>query len=166
MKGDGMATVRKEIVVDVEIEEVWDAVRDFRALHERLVPGFAVDTRLEGEDRIVTFFDGSVYRERLISVSDGDRRLAWTIVDGPWTHHSGSVELHAEDRNRTRFVWTTDMLPHETAEATEQMMEKGMKIIHATLEAKTRAGGGNERDRVAERDRLPGAFSRNARSAR
>ena len=132
-----MATVRKQIVVDATIEEVWDAVRDFGALPERLVPGFATDARLEGEDRIVTFFNGTVLRERLISLSDADRRLAWTIVDGPWTHHNGSVELYAENPNRTRFVWTTDLLPHETAEATEQMMEKGMKVIHATLEGRS-----------------------------
>lgn len=130
-----MATVRKEIVVDAVIEEVWDAVRDFGALHERLVPGFATDTRLEGEDRIVTFFNGNVLRERLISLSDTDRRLAWTIVDGPWTHHNGSVELYPADRNRTRFVWTSDVLPHGTAEATEQLMAQGISIAHATLEA-------------------------------
>jgi hypothetical protein len=129
-----MATVRKEIVVDVSIEEVWDAVRDFGALHERLVPGFATDARLEGEDRVVTFFNGNVLRERLISLNDSDRRLAWTIVDGPWTHHNGSVELYPADRNRTRFVWTTDMLPHEAAGATEQLVEQGIRIAHATLE--------------------------------
>jgi predicted GIY-YIG superfamily endonuclease len=132
-----MATVRKEIVVDVAIEEVWDAVRDFGALHERLAPGFVTDTRVDAEDRVVTFFNGSVLRERLISLSDTDRRLAWTIVDGPWTHHNGSVELYTEGRNRTRFVWTTDMLPHEAAEAIEQTIEHGMRIIHATLEGRS-----------------------------
>jgi hypothetical protein len=40
---------------------VWDAVRDFGALHHRLVPGFVVEARLEGDDRVVTFFNGAVY---------------------------------------------------------------------------------------------------------
>jgi uncharacterized protein YndB with AHSA1/START domain len=133
-----MATVRREIVVDVPIDEVWDAVRDYGALHQRLVPGFATDTRLEGEDRIVTFFNGNVLRERLISLDDSGHRLAWTIVDGPWTHHNGAVELYEEDRGRTRFVWTTDILPHETAESTQEMVEKGMSIIRATLESQSR----------------------------
>jgi hypothetical protein len=67
-----LASVLRQIIVDVPIEAVWDAVRDFGALHERLVPGFATDTRLEGEDRIVTFFNGSVMRERMISLSDDE----------------------------------------------------------------------------------------------
>jgi hypothetical protein len=32
-----------------------DAMRDFGALHARLVPGFVLDTRLDGDVRIVTF---------------------------------------------------------------------------------------------------------------
>lgn len=59
-----MASIRRETVVDVPIEDVWDAVRDYGALHERLAPGFATDTRLEGEDRIVTFFNGNTLDTR------------------------------------------------------------------------------------------------------
>jgi hypothetical protein len=129
-----MATVRRTIDVDVPIAEVWDAVRDFGALHERVAAGFATATQLEGEDRVVTFFDGAVHRERLISSDDELRRLAWTIVDGPWTHHSGSVELFAESVRRTRFVWTTDMLPHDTADGTTKMIDHACAQIKTTLE--------------------------------
>jgi uncharacterized membrane protein len=128
-----VASIRREIVVDVPIDEVWDAVRDYGALHERLAAGYATDTRLDGDDRIVTFVNGTVVRERLISLDDEERRMVWTIVDGPWTHHNGSVELHVADGNRTRFVWTTDILPHETAEATVPMVEQGMEAIRKTL---------------------------------
>ena len=50
-----MASIRKETVIDVGADHVWAALRDWGALHERLVPGFVVDARLDGEDRIVTF---------------------------------------------------------------------------------------------------------------
>jgi hypothetical protein len=136
-EGDGMATVRKEVVVGVPLKDVWDAVRDFGALHERLARGSVTDTRLEGEDRIVTFLNGTVMRERLISVSDAEHRLVWTILDGPWTHHNGSVELYEEGEGRTRFVWTTDILPHELDEATEQSVEEVIKSIRATLEGES-----------------------------
>jgi uncharacterized protein YndB with AHSA1/START domain len=129
-----VATVRREIVVDVPIEEVWDAVRDYGALHERLAAGFATATRLEGEDRIVTFANGAVYRERLISSDDAAYRLAWTIVDGPWTHHNGSVELFVEPNEQTRFVWTTDMLPSDVAVQTEPAIDAAMPLIKQTLE--------------------------------
>jgi uncharacterized protein YndB with AHSA1/START domain len=136
-----VATVRREIVVDVPIEEVWDAVRDFGALHQRVAAGFATATRLEGEDRIVTFASGAVYRERLIGSDDAAHRLAWTIVDGPWTHHNGSVELLAEPNERTRFVWTTDMLPSEVAAQTEPTIDAAMPLIKKTLESNRAARG-------------------------
>jgi hypothetical protein len=132
--------VRREIVVNVPIEQVWDAVRDYGALHERLAAGFATATRLEGDDRIVTFANGAVFRERLISSDDEARRLAWTIVDGPWTHHNGSVELFAEPEERTRLVWTTDMLPDDVAAETEPTIDAAMPLIKATLENNRSAG--------------------------
>jgi polyketide cyclase/dehydrase/lipid transport protein len=129
-----MATVRREILVDVPLDEVWDAVSDFGALHERLASGFATATQLEGEDRIVTFFNGAVRRERLISSDDQVHRLAWTIVDGPWTHHNGSIELLADSKGKTRLVWTTDILPHETAVGTGSLIDHACPLIKATLE--------------------------------
>jgi activator of HSP90 ATPase len=134
-----MATIRRTINVDVPISEVWDAVRDFGALHQRVAAGFATATRLEGDDRVVTFFNGTVYRERLISSNNKQHRLAWTIVDGPWTHHNGCVELFAESDHRTRFVWTTDLLPHETADATAEMVDRACEQIKITLEQNYRA---------------------------
>jgi hypothetical protein len=132
-RSNRVASIRREIIVDVPIDEVWDAVRDYGALHERLAAGFATDTQLDGDDRIVTFFNGTSVRERLISLSDEERRLVWTIVDGPWTHHNGSVELHVADDNRTRFVWTTDILPDETVATTEPMVDQAMEAIRETL---------------------------------
>ena len=38
-----MASVIRTTVIDSGVDEVWAAVRDFGALHERLVPGFVVD---------------------------------------------------------------------------------------------------------------------------
>src|SRR4051794_8802906 len=59
-----MASIQKERTIEASPDEVWAALRDWGALHERLVPGFVVDTQLDGEDRIVTFFNGAVARER------------------------------------------------------------------------------------------------------
>ena len=128
-----MACVRQEIVIDAPPEEVWDALRDWGALHTRLVPGFVVDTRLEGADRIVTFFDGSIVREVLIDRDDAARRLAWTIVDGPYIHHNGVAEVRDAGDGRAHFVWTTDLLPDTLAERTAAMMAQGVRVAAATL---------------------------------
>jgi hypothetical protein len=130
-----MASIRKEIVIEAPPDRVWAALRDFGAVHERLVPGFVVDARLEGRDRIVTFFTGTVLRERLVDVDDFARRLVWSIRDAPYTHHNGSAQVLAEGDGRTRFVWVTDLLPDDLAAPTEEMMERGGVALRRTLEA-------------------------------
>lgn len=134
-----MASIRVERTIEASPEEVWDALRDWGALHERLVPGFVVGTELDGEDRIVTFFNGAVARERLVDLSEEDRRLVWTIVEGPYTHHNGAAQAHAGEDGTTRFVWVADLLPDGAAPATAEMMERGAETAKQTLEAAARA---------------------------
>lgn len=130
-----MASIRKEILIDASPEEVWDALRDWGALHERLVPGFVVDTRLDGDDRIVTFFNGTTVRELFVDLDDEARRLAWSVVEGPYTHHNASAQVFADEQGRTRFVWIADLLPHELAERTAGLMEQGTNTVKKTLES-------------------------------
>ena len=129
-----MACVRKEVVIDTPPERAWDALRDWAAVHQRLVPGFVVDARLEGEDRVVTFFNGAVVRELLVDLDDVARRLVWSVVEGPYTHHNASAQLFADGDGKTRFVWIADFLPHEVAPQIDAMMERGTAVVKATLE--------------------------------
>jgi uncharacterized protein YndB with AHSA1/START domain len=129
-----MASIRRETTIAASPEQVWDAVRDFGALHERLVPGFVVDTEMDGGDRIVTFFNGAKVREVLIDSDDEARRLVWSIVDGPYTHHNGAIDVLAGDDGGSVFVWTSDLLPDAAAETTAQMMERGSAVAKQTLE--------------------------------
>jgi Polyketide cyclase / dehydrase and lipid transport len=129
-----MAHIRKQVLIDARPEDVWAAVRDWGALHVRLVPGFVVDTRLEGEDRIVTFADGTVLREVLVDLDDDARRLAWSVVDGPYTHHNGCAQVFSEGDDHARFVWTADLLPNDLAARTDAAMEQGTNLVKKTLE--------------------------------
>jgi len=133
-----MTSIRRETLIDARPEDVWSALRDWGALHERLVPGFVVDTRLDGEDRIVTFGNGLVVRERLIALDDDARRIVWSVVDGPYTHHNGAAQVFAEDDGKTRFVWTADLLPDELAESTGAAMTLGTDTVRKTLETSSR----------------------------
>src|SRR3954464_10268117 len=123
-----MATLRKEIHIEARPEAIWDAARDVGALHTRLVPGFVVDARLEGDARIVTFGNGMVVRELIISVDDQRRRLAWTAVGGRTTHYNAVLEVLA-DGSGTRVVWTTDLLPDDVAAAIAAMQENGLAAM-------------------------------------
>src|SRR5881392_1442828 len=99
-----MASIRTETIIDASPEDVWDALRDWGALHTRLVPGFVTTCRLDGADRIVTFFNDVTVRERLITRDDLTRRLVWSVVDGPYGHHNGAAQVLLDAGGATRFV--------------------------------------------------------------
>lgn len=129
-----MASIRKERLIDAPADEVWDALRDWGAIHERLVPGFVTDVQLDGGDRIVTFFNGAVVREVLVDSDEGQRRLVWSVVDGPYTHHNGVAQVFSEGDGGSRFVWTADLLPNEAAAPTAEMMERGIEVLKQAQE--------------------------------
>jgi carbon monoxide dehydrogenase subunit G len=128
-----MATIRKEVRIEARPETAWDALRDVGALHTRVAPGFVTDVRLEEGARIVTFGNGMVAREVIVSVEDDVRRLVWSIVGGRMTHHNGSAQVFADGPEGSRFVWTTDLLPDALAPSIEAMMAQTMPIIQATI---------------------------------
>jgi len=130
-----MASLYKEVLIDARPEDVWDAVRDIGALHTRLVPGFVVDTRLDGDARIVTFGNGMTVREPILSIDDQRRRLAWAAVGGAATHYNASLQLFAEEKG-TRAVWIMDFLPGELAGQLGAMQQQGLAVMKKTLEAK------------------------------
>src|SRR2546421_12893343 len=101
-----MASIRREILIEARPDAVWDAVRDVGAVHERLAPGFVVDTRLEEGARVVTFGSGQVARELIVDLDDQAHRLAWAVVDSPrLTHHNASLQVFADGDGRSRVVW-------------------------------------------------------------
>jgi carbon monoxide dehydrogenase subunit G len=134
-----MASIIRETRIDADPADVWDALRDFAAVHERLVPGFVVECRVDRPgSRTVTFFDGAVAREILVGVDDGARRLAYSVVEGPLgtTHHNASAQVLADSERRTRFVWTTDVLPDAAATPIGQLMDRGIAVLKETLESR------------------------------
>ncbi len=130
-----MATLHKEVSIEASPEEVWDAVRDVGALHTRLVPGFVVKTELEGDTRVVTFGNGLVAREPILSVDDERRRLAWSATGGRATHYNAVLQV-LPDGSGTRVVWTIDLLPHELAPVIAGMQDQGLAVMKRTLERK------------------------------
>ena len=130
-----MASIRKEIVIEASPKRVWDAVRDVGAVHERLAPGFVVDTRLEGGARVVTFANGLVARELIVDVDDEARRLAWAVVGSPrLTHHNASMQVFDDGDRGSRVVWIADLLPNENAGTIAAMIDEGLGTMKKTLE--------------------------------
>ncbi|SDT16975.1 SRPBCC family protein [Bradyrhizobium canariense] len=111
-----MASLQKDIQLSARPDEVWDAVRDFGALHTRLAPGFVLDTRLDGDGaRIVTFASGTVLRELLVDCDETRRRLVYAIISERVKHYSASVQVLDDHDGRSRLLWIIDFLPNDIA---------------------------------------------------
>jgi hypothetical protein len=129
-----MASIRKEIPLNVGADRVWDVLRDVGAVHRRLAPEFVVDTRLEGDSRVVTFANGMVARELIVDIDDNARRIAYAVVEGGPEHHNASMQVFADGQDRSRLVWITDLLPNDMAPMIGGMVEQGTAVMKRTLE--------------------------------
>ncbi|MGY3532167.1 MULTISPECIES: SRPBCC family protein [Bradyrhizobium] len=126
-----MASIHKDIPIDAPADQVWDALRDFGALHTRLVPGFVTDTKLDGDVRIVSFANGTMARETLVDCDDKRRRLVYAITSERVKQHSASVQVFADGDARCRVVWIADVLPHEIAPYMDAQMDLGAAAMQA-----------------------------------
>ena len=90
-----MPTMRKDIVTLATAAQAWDAVRDMGALHTRLVPGFVIDTKTEPGARVVTFANGVIVRERIVTLDEVRKRLVWTAESKLTTHYNSSARVES-----------------------------------------------------------------------
>jgi carbon monoxide dehydrogenase subunit G len=128
-----MASIHKEILIDASPDHVWDALRDFGAVHTRLAPGFVIDARLDGDARIVTFANGNVAREQLVDCDEARRRLVYAIANERVSHYSASVQVTADGEARSRLIWIVDVLPHEIAPYIAAQMDQAALAMQKTL---------------------------------
>jgi Polyketide cyclase / dehydrase and lipid transport len=129
-----MASVYRKIMTTARADDVWSAIRDVGALHTRLVPGFVVDTKLEGAVRIVTFGNGMVVREPIVTVDDQAKRLVWSAEGGITQHYNASVQVSANDDGSSKVVWIADFLPDDAAAAISSAIDAGMAVMKTTLD--------------------------------
>jgi uncharacterized protein YndB with AHSA1/START domain len=130
-----MASIRKEIPLNAPPEDVWAAIRDVGAIHTRLAQQFVIDTKLDGDSRLVTFADGAMVRERVVDIDDRARRLAYAIVDWQTSHHNASFQVVPDGDGRCRVIWIAHFLPDTLAQLVDGFMEQGCASMKRTLEA-------------------------------
>lgn len=128
-----MASIHNDIPLNASARDVWDAVRDFGALHQRLVPGFVTACTLDGDARIVTFANGAVARELLVDCDDARRRLVYAINNERLKHYSASVQVLADGEHKSRLVWTIDMLPNELAAYVQGQTKEAVVAMHGAF---------------------------------
>ena len=130
-----MATIHKEIPVGADPETVWAAVREVGAAHLRLFPDLVTDIRMEEGARTVTFVNGLVLRELIVTVDEASRRIVYASVGGSATHHNASIQVFEEGPGRARVSWITDFLPDALAPTIGGLVEQGSALMKRTLES-------------------------------
>ncbi|WP_062438502.1 SRPBCC family protein [Herbidospora daliensis] len=128
-----MASVRVELPIDAPPDHVWDVIRDIGAVHERLLPGRVAGTAIEDGRRLLTFPDGNVVTELIVSLDDTARRFSYAVVEGarpPLTHHHASFEVRPDGV----LVWTADFLPDSAYADVEIRMRYGAAEMKTAIE--------------------------------
>ncbi len=131
-----MATIHNDVSLDAPVSDVWDAVRDFGAVHTRLAPGFVTACRLDGEARIVTCANGAVAREMLVTCDEARRRLVYAISNERLKHYSAAVQVIADGAGKCRLLWTIDLLPNELASYIEGQTRLAVATMHRAFPPK------------------------------
>jgi hypothetical protein len=120
-----MASIYKDIPLDARPDDVWAAVRDYGAVHQRVAPGFVTDCKLDGDSRVVTFANGNVAKELLVTMDDARKRLVYAVVSPRVKQHSASIQIFADGEGRSRMVWIADVLPDEIGPYIDGQMDLG-----------------------------------------
>jgi carbon monoxide dehydrogenase subunit G len=132
-----MATIVKDVQLNAKPEAVWDALADFGALHERLVPGFVTACEFDGDARTITFANGSTAREMLVSSDSERRRLVYAIAANERIkHYSASAQVTDDGSGGARLTWTIDLLPKEIAPYISGQMDLGAAAMQKAFAKK------------------------------
>lgn len=135
---DGMAFIRVEFDVEADCAAAWQVIGDWEAGPVGMAPGFVVSSEATGDVRVVTFADGFVARERLVSRDEGRCRIAYSLTgDAGPVHDNAVMEVVAAGPRRCRFLWSRDVLPDEAAGPLRAVMHEAAPIITSALERLT-----------------------------
>ncbi|WP_293881838.1 SRPBCC family protein, partial [Sphingomonas sp.] len=126
--------VTTKIVIAASPAKVWDAVRDVYAVDTRLVPGMVTKVGRIGDVRTVTFANGFVVHERIVSVDDRARRITYSAFGGNATYHLATMKVVAERHQRSKVIWQTRFLPAELEPFIKHNMQAGAQVMKAHLE--------------------------------
>ncbi len=111
-----MASISKEIAIESSANDVWEVIGDFETGPSRMAPGFVVGTSVDADTRTVTFADGTVARERLVSVDHESRRIVYSVVGDSMrpAHDNASMQVLADSKESCRLVLDPRRAPRRT----------------------------------------------------
>ena len=129
-----MASIIRELTLEVNADVAWSAVRKVDEVHTKLAPGIVSRVSLEGGVRHVVFASGLEIDELIVAIDDDSRRVVYAAQNRA-KHHQASMQVAPEGKDRCRFTWITDVLPEEAASRFANVMDQALPIIKRTIEA-------------------------------
>jgi hypothetical protein len=141
-----MSTIRRDVMLEVGIEDAWAALRRVGDARDLFAPVLA-DSRLDGDIRSVRFANGMEARERILDVDEEHRRVAYAVIEPAVAYHHASMQLETAGPGRCQFVWITDVLPAEAAEMMTPLIEQGTAAFKRNVERRPAASAAGTRAR-------------------
>lgn len=135
-----MATITAEVSLQSDADTAWKALSDFGAAGE-LFSGVLVDCKRDGDKRTITFANGLVASEQLVTLDHDRRRFVYSVTGAPFTQHSASMQI-LPDGEGCRFVWISDFLPDEMQASVEPLVAAGCEAFKANVDAKLQSREG------------------------
>jgi hypothetical protein len=120
-----MASLHRDIPLETDAARAWVTLRDSRNI-ARVFAGVLIDVKVDGDLRDVTFANGNVVQERIVTVDDARMRVAYTVCGPNFEHYAASMQIVADEAGKLcRLVWTCDFLPDERRALVEPLMDAG-----------------------------------------
>jgi carbon monoxide dehydrogenase subunit G len=129
-----MSTVYKEFIVEAPPQFVWDAVKDVGAAHTRLYQGYVTDAVFADGERTLTFANGVVSKEHVISILEDKRRLASVSGAGTVRHYHATWQVFPTGEHHSRVLWVVDVLSDALFDTVKEMVDLGSSAMKRTLE--------------------------------
>jgi hypothetical protein len=123
-----MVTVTSEATLPTAADRAWALLRAVGAV-DKAFPGVLTGCRLDGDVRTVTFANGMAVQERIVSIDETRRRIAYAVIEGRFSHHSASMQIIPDGPERSRFVWISDFLPDDREAVVRPLVEQGTEAF-------------------------------------
>lgn len=127
-----MASVIKTIELPAAADAAWAMLRDVGAAHKAFA-GVLTACRLEGDVRIVRFFNEMEAKERIVNIDEQNRRVAYSVIEGRFSHHHASMQVEPDGEGRSRLVWISDFLPNDDEPLVRGLVDQGAAALQKAL---------------------------------
>lgn len=139
-----MASVRHEIIIEADVEDVWAVAGEPSVLHHWW-PGIT-DCVVEGSSRTITLAMGMPMPEEIVTNDPVIHRFQYQITSPVFTYHRGTLDAFDLGGHRTLVSYATDAVPNVMA-----LVIGGASIAAlASLKEQVEAGQGSAIEAAAQ----------------